>query len=408
MKVPGLFILGRISRPLAAAATLLAVVHGSERIPAAPVKSVEAEVHRLIEDLGDADIPTRYRAAKRLAEIGLPAIGPLRKAAADHPSDEVRQRAAVVARDVERASFTVVRQFPVHPGDDWGKNANRVVVTPDGRRMLSSNRNGLTVWDVESGKMLRTIGEPGRNNWALAVSRDGKRVIGGGNDRTARVWDIATGAEVQKLVGHTQPVWGVAMTADGRLAVTGARDKSIRVWDLATGKQVRSFQGVEDQVRALALSPDERLVAASHFSVDGGPGILRLWDVTDGQLLRSYEGHSQPITSVSFSRDGKTLVTSSHDGTVRLWGTESGREIKRLESQGARTEFAALSDDGRSLIAGGVEPNAVLRLWDVATGTPIYSSDPYPQGFLGAAMLPDGRSAAVAGVDGLVRLWRWK
>ena len=283
---------------------LLAITLGLDRTAAAPAKSVEAEINKLIEDLGDADIPTRYRAAKRLAEIGRPAIGPLRKAAADHPSEDVRQRAAVVVREVERAAFTVIRQFPGQPGEAWGKNATRVVITPDGRQMFSSNRNGLTLWDVETGKMLRSVGEPGRINWALAVSRDGKRVIGGGNDKTARVWDIASGAEIQKLVGHTQPLWGAADR--GRPAGHHrARDKSIRVWDVETGKEVRSFHGVEDSVRALALSPDEQLVAASHFTRDGSPGILRLWDLAEGTLLRSYEGHSQPITSVSFSATAK-------------------------------------------------------------------------------------------------------
>ena len=102
------------------------------------------------------------------------------------------------------------------------------------------------------------------------------------------------------------------------------------------------------------------------------------------------------------------LITLSHDGTVRLWGTESGREIKRFTVPGAFTEFAVMSDDGRMVLSAGVETNAAVRLWDVATGMPIYTSDPFPHGFLSAAMFPDNRSAAVTGIDGLVKLWRWK
>src|SRR5207244_4484082 len=105
-------------------------------------------------------------------------------------------------------------------------------------------------------------------NWSLALSRDGKRAIGGGTDRTARVWDVDTGDEIQKLVGHLEAVWGAALFADGRRAVTGAWDRSIRVWDVASGKELKSFPGVGDKVRALAVSPDERWLAVAHFIAD--------------------------------------------------------------------------------------------------------------------------------------------
>src|SRR3954463_14244624 len=123
--------------PGAVVAAAVAVALVSASASARPDPPPEAEVRRLIDDLGDSDIPRRYEAAKRLAEIGRPAVEPLRKAAADHPSEDVRQRAAIVARDVERASFTEVRTFEGHvPGEGWRQYVTRVVATPDGKRIL--------------------------------------------------------------------------------------------------------------------------------------------------------------------------------------------------------------------------------------------------------------------------------
>jgi WD40 repeat protein len=383
----------------------LALAVRPARIAAAD-KPDEAEIRRLIDDLGDDDIPRRYQAAKRLAEIGRVAIAPLRKAAKDHPSEDVRLRAAVVARDAERAAFAVVREFAIQ-GEAAGRSVTRLALTPDGRRMLTANGNGVTLWDIETGKIVRTFDEPNRNNWALAISGDGKRAIGGGNDRTARVWDLDTGKEARKLGPHTLPVWGVALTADGGRAVVGARDRTMRLLDVETGKLLREF-AVDDRVRALALSPDEQFIAASHFTEDGRPGTLRLWDMTKNRPVRSMEGHTQQITFVRFTRDGKTIITASHDGTARFWDVDSGRELKKFEIAGSHVEFAALSDDGQWLLTGGTDAEAVLRLWDAAAGTLAFTSDPVPQGFLDAAILPDGHSAVVACRDGVIRQWRWK
>jgi WD40 repeat protein len=393
---------------LASILLLGAVLAGfSGRALAKPDKPVDAEVRDLIDDLGDSDVPRRYRAARRLAEIGRPAIAPLRQAAADHPSEDVRQRAAIVVKDVERDLFTLVREFG-DPADGQRRPITRLVVTPDGRRMLAANGNGVTLWDVETGEVIRAFDEPNRNNWALAVSADGKRAIGGGNDRTARVWDLDTGKEVAKLAGHAQPVWGVALTADGRRAITGGRDKAIIVWDVEAGKQVRSFQAVDERVRALALSPDGKYVAASQFTEDNKPGTLRLWEVESGRVVRYFADQPLPITSVSFSRDGKTIATSGLDGTVRLWDAMAGKEVRKFAVERARTEFAALSGDGRWLVAGGTEANAVVRIYDLAAGAVAHSTDPFAQGFACGAMLPDGHSAVVGGREGVIRLWRWK
>ena len=46
---------------------------------------------------------------------------------------------------------------------------------------------------------------------ALAFSPDGKRLLTGGHDRTARLWDVATGKEVRKLEGHADVVTGVGL-----------------------------------------------------------------------------------------------------------------------------------------------------------------------------------------------------
>ena len=70
--------------------------------------------------------------------------------------------------------------------------------------------------------------------------------------------------------------------------------------------------------------------------------------------------HSGAITGLAVDAMGRTLATSSEDGTVRLWTLPQGRERLMLKASPLRdgvpgTPLAvALSPDGRTLVYGGL------------------------------------------------------
>lgn len=46
--------------------------------------------------------------------------------------------------------------------------------------------------------------------------------------------------------------------------------------------------------------------------------------------LNTLEGHTSLVTSVVYSPDGKTLASSSYDGTIKIWDISTGKPIKTL------------------------------------------------------------------------------
>ncbi len=76
----------------------------------------------------------------------------------------------------------------------------------------------------------------------VALSRDGRRIIGGGRDGAVKVWDDATGKPTLTLKGHTGWITSVAFSPDGRrFASAGAEingPRQMRVWDAGTGQQI--------------------------------------------------------------------------------------------------------------------------------------------------------------------------
>jgi hypothetical protein len=149
---------------------------------------------------------------------------------------------------------------------------------------------------------------------SVAFSPDGKYILTGSLDRTARLWDAATGQVLRTYVGHTNSVTSVAFSSDGKRILTGSADFTARLWDVDKDQSVRTFTGHTSSVNSVAFSPNGR------YALTGSADIAaRLWDVETGQSSRTFRGHINSVNKVAFSPDGRYVLTSSVDTTTRLW-----------------------------------------------------------------------------------------
>ena len=97
-------------------------------------------------------------------------------------------------------------------------------------------------------------------------------------------------------------------------AVGGGWDGRVRFWDTETREPVPYLLGDASRpVRDIAISPDGHLLAAA-----SGEDV-QLWGLVD---LRPEGGplpHTGQVTAVAFSPDGRTLVSTTWNGTLNLW-----------------------------------------------------------------------------------------
>jgi len=73
------------------------------------------------------------------------------------------------------------------------------------------------------------------------VTPDGKRVVSASWDHTLKAWDLETGRVLRTLEGHSAGVSGAAVTPDGKRVVSASGDRTLRVWDLETGSPIATF-----------------------------------------------------------------------------------------------------------------------------------------------------------------------
>jgi WD40 repeat protein len=50
---------------------------------------------------------------------------------------------------------------------------------------------------------------------------------------TIKLWEVATGREVRTLKGHTWGVNSVAFSLDGKLLASGSADGTIKLWNIS-------------------------------------------------------------------------------------------------------------------------------------------------------------------------------
>jgi WD40 repeat protein len=205
--------------------------------------------------------------------------------------------------------------------------------------------NEAELWDAATGKQIRSFIGPHTDSkdeevrlldadvWAVALSPDGRTVLTGSggifdrSDFAARLWDVASGRLIRTFIGHTSSILSATFSPDGSSVLTGSDDNTARLWDVATGQQIRVFKGHTERVTSVAFSPDGRSVLTGSWD-----NTARLWDAATGQQIRIFAGDTNWITSVAFSPDGRHVFTGSSDTTTRLWDAASGKQLATLLS----------------------------------------------------------------------------
>jgi WD40 repeat protein len=206
-----------------------------------------------------------------------------------------------------------------------------VAISPDGKHVLAGGGDGMRLWDIATGQLLRhyplndSYGY-GYGHWqsvrGVAFSPDGRWMLSASNDNTVLLGEVETGRRLLRLVGHTDSVTSVAFSPDGRYVVSGSADRTVRLWDVKgpqTAEELWCYEGHTDGVHSVAFAPDGRRVLSG--SMDG---TVRLWEVRYARKapcreLGCYHGHRKGVRTVAFSADGRLAASGGTDGRVRLW-----------------------------------------------------------------------------------------
>ncbi|MGA3327558.1 MAG: LpqB family beta-propeller domain-containing protein, partial [Terriglobia bacterium] len=196
--------------------------------------------------------------------------------------------------------------------------------------------------------------------YSVAWSPDGKLLASGSYDKMVKLWDAATGREVRNLQDHIDAVFAVAFSPDGKHLASGSQDRCVKIWDVDSGQRLYTLSDAADGLTSIAYSPSGKQIAGAGYDK-----TIYVWQVgeSDGRLLRSLIADEDSILALAWTPDGKTLITSSSDGSIRFRDAATLDPVAVIAHQRDWVEALSISPDGTRLAAGRF--NGTLSLFDV-------------------------------------------
>ncbi|GFR41561.1 hypothetical protein Agub_g2281 [Astrephomene gubernaculifera] len=268
-----------------------------------------------------------------------------------------------------------------------------LTASPDGKYLAGGSSSGtLYLWEVASGRLLRTWAAHYKAATALLFVGGASLLLSGGEDTSVFTWLLpdlldpsldpaspafARPAPLHAWFDHTLPVTALAAGAGEAAAVVASAslDRTVKLRRMADGMLLRSV-ALPAAVHALALDAGERYLYAAgndgavyEVPLLGDPAVSTSGSASngatngtaaaaqgngaDGGAYRTLLGHTRPVTSLALASLGPSsssgggggaggprgytsdvLVSGSQDGSVRVWDLGSRQPIQIISAPG--------------------------------------------------------------------------
>lgn len=294
-----------------------------------------------------------------------------------------------------------------------------------------------------------SAGPPSQNDFAVALSADGRELAAAGTTGKLMLWSLSDPARPTSLAtvaGVPGTVFSLQFSPDGRSLAAADANGSVLRWDLADPAHPRAEPILpmpgKSPAKAVAFSPHGTMIAAAGLSgalaewnvaagqeyVAGGTGgsdyetiaydprggqfavgsgnlqTIEAWQLSAGRLHRvagPLHAATSEIDSVAYSPDGAVLAESSADGTVHLYSTATWKQITSFGDPDPVTSVT-FGPGGRTLVTA--DSGGVTRIWPL----PLPATYTQPGNVYSITYSSDGRlmTSSSAGATGGISLWR--
>lgn len=293
-----------------------------------------------------------------------------------------------------------------------------VSLSSDDKMLATASNGSIKIWNVSTSSCLRTL-ECGYALCCAFLPGD-KIVLVGNKSGDVEVFDVASSTLIDTVKAHEGAVWSMRVHPDGKAVVTGSADKSAKFWRFDASQEeipgtkrttsrlklvhTRTLK-LNDDILALCFTPDSRLLAVSTLD-----NTVKVFFVDTLKLFLNLYGHKLPVLHISIASDSKLLATCSADKNIRLWGLDFGDCHKALfahDDSIMNVSFIAeptSRDDAHTLFSASKD--GLLKTWDADKFLAVQKLSGHHSELWTMAVSRTGDFVVTASHDKSIRIWR--
>jgi WD40 repeat protein len=311
-----------------------------------------------------------------------------------------------------------------------GDEVDAIAITPDGQTIAGSFTGNIfqkpvtaarielwnlqtgasmRKWDVEPDAKFDTIRAAYFTMKDIAITPDGKVLVGGGFDGTVKLWNLQTGALIRSgFLPSTSEITAVTIAPNGQdfvtTSITEAGHSSLNLWSLETAKPLRVLQMSTLRDGFFAISPDGKTIAVN--GCEDTFSIICLQDLRTGERIKRLrpDNISGDYEVLAYSPDGKLLVGSQRGAQVDVWNLQTGTQAFQIDvrEEGWNAPLIAISPNSPVLAVGY---DNSLQLWNLTTGKQIRTLQGHQNEITEIVFSSNGKTLVSGDRKGKIKIW---
>ena len=234
---------------------------------------------------------------------------------------------------------------------------------------------------------------------SAVFSPDGKFIVTSNDDGTAKVYDVATGKELRTYIGHTENVNNAIFSPDGKYVLTVSDDSTAILHDALTGKSEFRFANINNDIddvkfimngKFIAITTEENSIL---YETQSRKDIIRTKQAIfseNGKYIELEKSKSKYfISSIrkdqkrialndcvniengsTFNNNGSMFFANADDSIFSVYDTDNGNKLLSWSTNKKRVSFACFSPLNKFLMIATVD--SVFSVYNLQNGKIVF------------------------------------
>jgi WD40 repeat protein len=284
--------------------------------------------------------------------------------------------------------------FKTGDGSDMTLFGHRDRVTSlavtESNHLLSASLDETTkLWDLTSGKVVRTFKALGRHHNGVAMLSNDKFVVAA---KDGLAIFSTNSSDVEKEIKTNEEVRCVVVSIEDGYFLAGTKSTIIK-YDSNTYEERDRF--CNERASHIAILDSERFNSGNTFSLSKKCSLLKMTDKTSQEITLA--GIFRCVCKVNAS-----LFLTGSDKGIQLWDADNLDQCTKTFGTDSTSSLGIINDD--LFVSGGWNPG-VAKLWNMKSGECLATFKGHTSRINDVMYLPEQKAIATASDDHSIKVW---